>query len=948
MFIKNYLFLVLIMTSTSLMVSAQTGTLRGTVFDATTGETLIGASVVKQGTTQGISTDLDGKFSLALSPGVHTIEVTYISYAKKTITGVSIKEGEMTVLDINLESEYQSITEVVVTAKQVRATENAMLTMQKRSANMIDGISSQTFKKIGDSNASGALRRIPGVSIQGGRHVYVRGLGDRYTKTILNGMVIPGLDPDRNSVQVDIFPTNTVDNIVVYKTFSPDLPGDFTGGIVDIVTKDFPEEKVMTLNYSLGYNPIMTFNDENLGYTGSGTDLLGFDDGMRDLAVLSSTPLPDPSSGNPILTTLTQRFNQQVSTVRKGNFFDQSLSLSGGNMYQKEKYSLGFNAMVSYNLDYNHFEDVQFGIYRRFPEPEALELEKEASRNSQISEQDVLWTGLLITGLKTKRSSFSLNLMRTQGATVSASDRVSREFDQNVATLVEDILMFTQRSMSNAILGGKHRLDGWEIEWKNSYTASTIADPDFRISSLSIDEATGDTLLRRGDGARLDRFYRNLDEFNNSTKLDVTRTLKMGKGLETKIKAGALYTIKERDYQIILTQFDYRQPAGGQSFRGDPDWYFRPENIYNSSTGVGTFLQSVQLEPSNTFNARQVTIAGYLMNDLPITKRLKAIYGVRVEQNDMYYTGQNQNGDIRLFDTNTLSELNILPSLNTVYKLQEDMNLRASFNQTVARPSFREKSVAQIFDPISKITFIGNLDLQQTDIQNFDLRWEFFPQLGEVISFSAFHKIFEGHIEMAIFETASDNVKPVNSGTSTASGIELEVRKSLGFISDTSRVWSVGANVSFIESRLDMSSVLLPQNTQTEYEVRQDSERSGETVDRYRQMAGQSPYLINANVNYSDEVSGFDMNVSYNVQGKALTIVGIGLVPDVYTLPVHMVNARIAKSIGKDKRGQLSLRMNNLLDQKRALQYESFGATPQIYSEFRDGRDFILGYALTF
>ena len=942
------LFFFSFLTLFSLNSFAQNGTVRGTVFDATTGETLIGASVIKQGTTQGVSTDLDGKFSLSLPAGTHTIEVAFISYAKQTITGVVIHEGEVTLLDIKLESEYQSIAEVVVTAKQVKNTENAMLSMQKKSTNMIDGISSQTFRKIGDSNAAGALRRIPGVSVENGRHVYVRGLGDRYTKTILNGMVIPGLDPDRNAVQVDIFPTNTIDNIVVYKTFSPDLPGDFVGGIVDIVTKDFPEEKTFNVNYSMGYNPLMTFNKNNLGQNGGQYDLLGFDDGDRALKIDARSPIPDPSYNNPALTSITSRFDGELAAKEKGNFFDQSLSLSGGNMHVGDKMSVGFNALLNYTLDYNFFEDVEFGIYRKYPEKDEIELEKEANRKGALAEQDVLWSGMLTTGLKTKRSSFTLNLIRTQGGNVQTAKRVSREFDQNVATLVEDILQYTQREMNNVILGGRHRLDKWDISWKNAFTLSSIEDPDFKISSLSVDEASGDTLLRRGDGARLDRFYRDLNELNNSSKFDVTRNLKLNNGRETKIKFGAAYTFKERDYKIILSQFDYRIQSGGQAQSGDPNWYFETENLYNSQTGEGTYLLSTNLEPSNTFNAKQTTAAGYVMNELPLTNRLKAIYGIRVEQNDMYYTGQNQQGSQRFENSNTLSELNILPSVNTVYSLNENMNVRASYNRTVARPSFREKSIAQIFDPISKITFIGNLDLQQTDIDNLDLRWEFFPTLGEVFSVSAFYKVFQGHIEMAIFETATDNVKPVNSGTSSVAGLEFECRKDLAFMSDSNHVWSIGANVSFIQSRLDMSSITLPQNEQTELEVRQDNAREGEAIDRYRPMAGQSPYLINANVNYSDEKSGLEGNLSYNVQGKSLSIVGIGLVPDVYAQPIHMVNARIGLKLGKERKGQLSLRVNNILGQNRVLNYESYGAKSQIYSFYRDGQNFILGYSLNF
>jgi outer membrane receptor protein involved in Fe transport len=508
--------------------------------------------------------------------------------------------------------------------------------------------------------------------------------------------------------------------------------------------------------------------------------------------------------------------------------------------------------------------------------------------------------------------------------------------------------MYTQREMNNVMLSGKHRLDGWDFAWKNAFTYSSIEDPDFKISSLSIDETSGDTLLRRGDGARLDRFYRNLDEMNNSSKVDVTRTMKLNNGRETKIRFGGAYTFKERDYSIILSQFDYRMLNGGLPTSGNPDWYFQEENIYDPATGVGTYLLSTDSEPSNTFNARQTTAAVYLMNELPVSTRLKAIYGVRVEQNDMFYTGQNQQGTIRLADSNTLSELNFLPSVNTVYSMNENMNLRASYNRTVARPSFKEKSIAQIFDPISKITFIGNLDLQQTDIDNIDLRWEFFPKLGELISVTAFYKVFQGHIEMAIFETATDNVKPVNSGTSTVTGLEFECRKDLSFISDSNSVWSIGANFSWMQSRLDMSTVLLPQNEQTELEVRQDNARIGEVVDRYRPMAGQSPYLINANINYTDEKHGVEANVSYNVQGKSLSIVGIGLVPDVYTQPVHMVNARLGLKVGQERNGQLSLRVDNLLNQNRVQKYESYGATSQVYSFYRDGHNFILGYSLNF
>jgi outer membrane receptor protein involved in Fe transport len=276
--------------------------------------------------------------------------------------------------------------------------------------------------------------------------------------------------------------------------------------------------------------------------------------------------------------------------------------------------------------------------------------------------------------------------------------------------------------------------------------------------------------------------------------------------------------------------------------------------------------------------------------------------------------------------------------------LTENSNLRASYNKTLARPSFREKSVAQIFDPISKITFLGNIDIEQTNIDNVDLRWETFPNRGEVISVSGFYKRFDGHIELAVFETAVDNLKPVNSGISQVFGIELEARKALNFISDMSRVVSIGGNISIVESRMDMATVVLPGNTESELDIRRQSARDGETIDQYRTMAGQSPFLINAYLNVSNSEKGIDANLSYNVQGRTLSIVGLGLIPDVYAAPRHLINLRFAKQIGSKGRSSISLRMNNLLDQDRLLSYDSFNAPEETYSRFSDGRDFIIGY----
>ena len=257
-------------------VFGQTGTVRGIVLDDGNGETVPFANVYVQETQSGTTTDLDGAFSLTLPVGIYTIEFSFIGYSNTTVNEIEIIEGQINTLDIRLKEETAILEEVVVSAKQIRNTEAAILTIQKKAPQLLDGISAQTFRKIGDNNAASAIKRVTGVSVEGGKYVFVRGLGDRYTKSILNGMDVPGLDPDRNTLQMDIFPTNLIDNIIVLKSFTPDLPGDFTGGIVNIITKDFPEEKTFALSGGLTYNPSMHFKSNYITAQGGATDWLGF------------------------------------------------------------------------------------------------------------------------------------------------------------------------------------------------------------------------------------------------------------------------------------------------------------------------------------------------------------------------------------------------------------------------------------------------------------------------------------------------------------------------------------------------------------------------------------------------------------------------------------------------------------------------------------------------
>jgi TonB-dependent receptor len=913
---------------------AQKGFLRGKIIDKEFGEGLIGATVSKQGTIIGAIADFDGNYSLTLEEGTHTVVFQFVSYQTITIENVIIKSNEATKLDIEMGSSSTELEEVVITAEAVRDTDIALLTVQKKSVNMVDGVSFQSFKKTGDSNLGAAMKRVTGVSVQGGKYVYVRGLGDRYTKTIVNGMSIPGLDPDKNAVQIDIFPTNIIENVIVYKTFTPNLAGDFTGGIVDIETKNFPEEKTTNITVGIGYNPDMHVNDNAIYYAGGKTDFLGFDDGTRKLPFAESTDIPNTLASNGAdAEGYTRAFDTQLSSKNKTNFINYSFSVNHGNQINKENVNVGYNAIFNYKKTDEFYQDVEYGEYIKSFDKEVTNLSGEEVRRGAISNKDVMWNALLSGALKFDNHSFSGSFMSVQNGVSSASEGVNVNLDDNPSKLQTDILTYTQRSVSSGSLSGKHHFDKFQMQWKAVLNWSRIYEPDFRSTRLEIKE-DGSYGLNTGVGAGIDRFYRDLMENSQSVKADITYPLKSN----DKLKIGGMATFKKRDFQVIEYLF---RNIGNIAISGDANELLDPNNIWTLETKEGLVARGDGLNSSKTFNASQQLFAAYVMNEIQVLPGLKAIYGVRAEKVAIYYTGENQTRT-RLNNEKILHALDMLPSANLVYALSDNMNLRGSFNRTLARPSFKEKSNAQLFDPISSRTFLGNLALEETHMDNFDIRWEYFFGKGEIVSFSGFYKKFDGHIEMTSFDTAPDQITARNAGNSTVAGMEFEFRK------DITNNITMGTNASLVKSSIDLNSVIVNENGMTEYELRKNSLREGEELKTTRDMAGQAPYLINGYVNIHNASKSINANVSYNVQGETLNIVGSGNFPDVYTKPFHRLNLNVQKSLGTKLKSRITFGINNILGSVEENYFKSYRSHKSIYSIFKPGRTFTAKYSYTF
>ncbi len=955
------------------MSQSGNGIIRGTVYDDVTGETLIGVTVFLKGTTIGSITDLDGQFTIEVQEGTYDLQVSYVSYETITVESLQVKNGEVVLFDnLRMSNSSQQLETVIVAAEATRRTENALMDMKKKSIGMIDGISSAKFQLTGDATAGEAAKRVTGVTIEGGKYIYVRGLGDRYSKTTLNDMDVPGLDPDRNSIQLDIFPSNLIDNLVVRKNFTADMSAEFTGGIMNIETKSFPEERFTSFSFGTSYNPQMHFNPNFLTYDGGSTDFLGFDDGTRALPARANSPfIPTPISGASTeeVNNFVRSFSPTLAAREQTSLVDYSASFTTGNQIELKRRrgntegitvhpKLGYVLAASYRTDYEHYDDVIYGEYQRYIDPERTEMRYATVQNGVQSIRNTLLGGLAGLAYKTQTSKIRLTIMRLQnGISTAGQFRIDNDGEavgQSGYFAASDNLEYNQRSLTNILLNGKHVFanKGWDIDWRISPTLSTSVDPDIRKTAFTFTPI--DTFFSAGAGGNPARIWRYLDEVNLAARVDFNKSYQLF-GSDAKLQFGASHTYKQRDYEILF--FDIQFFANQNWDNPDPAVVLDPANIFPNRPNSIYYQSGNNFPNPNAYNSNANNTGVYVSNEFTPLPNLKTILGLRAENFVLRHTGRDQryaSGDVingrNLVNEKVLSSLDLFPSAIFIYALNSRQNVRASYSRTIARPTFKELSFAQILDPISNRIFNGSLftfadwdgQLTETLIDNIDLRWELFMEGGQLVSVSAFYKQFDNPIELVRIpeQQTSTEFQPRNVGNGSLVGVELEVRKNLEFLNPRLRPLSFDVNITLVDSRIDMTAL--------EFNARRQYEKVGQTVSNTRAMAGQSPYVINAGFTYSQFEKGITAGLYYNVKGETLHIVGTGLYPDIYTQPFHSLNFGFNKKFGEDQRTVLDVKASNILDDKREIFYRSFEADPQPFDVFNPGRAFSIGISHKF
>ncbi len=933
---------VLLLNSVSL---AQSGTLRGKVMDGDLGEELIGATVMIPGTSIGSATDLDGNYTVAnLEPGTYTFVCQFISYDPQTITDVVIKPNEVTILNFTLSTVSMGLEEVVVSAKAVQRSETAMLTIQKKSANVVDGLSSQQMKRSGDSDAAGALKRVSGINVEGGKYVFVRGLSDRYSKTTLNSASIPGLDPNRNTVQMDIFPTNLIENMVVYKSYTPNLPADFTGGLIDIVTLDFPETFTVSFGVSAGYNSQSSFNNNFLSYDGSATDFLGFDNGKRDIPSAAAGEIPEYSRNtHQILTDITETFSKDMAPKTMPSFMNSSYSFSVGNQYTMGKNALGFVFGLSYKYDEKYLDDGIFGSYTLGgAEDSTLNMQKKY--NVTQGEKEALWGALANVSYKIGMNhKLSANVFMNQSGHSLARYTIGPKPSDDENLIIEERrLVWVQRGFTSGQLRGEHyfeNLSRLKIKWIGSYTTSKQDEPDMRFFTNSY-YPENEGKYRYGIEPSIykvpARYYRHLDE--NNINFNVDFTLDLGeKEQAPKLMFGGAFLYKDRDFNE--RRVDYKFQFSQYTYNGNVDAYLADDNIgvnyaeYNPNTGsnFGLYMQGNPGDDmKNSYTADQSVQAAYAMIDTKLFEKLRLVTGVRYE-----HTLINSASKDTSLPTGYLNNHDILPALNLTYFINDKMNLRLNMSRTLARPNFRELAPYASEDYVDGRVYVGNDSLKRTLIDNIDLKYEFFISPTELASVGVFAKRFINPIEVVDNPKAQNpELTWENMDQAMVYGFEFDFRKQLNFV-DLLRHFKVGINFTYVYSEVSIDSLELASIRATDPEAKDT-----------RQMQGQSPYIINASLGYQNRDIGLDINAVYNIAGPKLIINVKGGTPDIYQQPFNSLNLVASKTLSKSKRWVLSFKATNLLNPIDKETY-TYKGVEYISRSYKRGRIFEIGVKYT-
>jgi len=852
-------------------LKGQSGQIKGRITDKTDMKPLSGVSVNILGTNKGTYTNSDGLYELkGFEKDTYTIVISHLSYISINKTIIFYTDSVL-IEDFAIEPNPYGFDATTVRVKKAPkpTTEKSIIKEIKENNNIVIGISGSTISKTQDRDGSEVIRRMPGVTVIENRFIMVRGLSDRYNSVFLNGVGTASSEADKKSFSFDIIPSALIDKILIYKTPSAELPGDFAGGMVKIFTKSAMPEKKLSINFALGYRAGTTFNSFSYS-SGSSTDILGYDNGSRKIPIGS------------ILQSNSQE-RKTAAALFKNNWIIKSRNaLPDGrfNITYAKRFNLRSLKLVSLShINYTNTNS-SFIIRRKDSDPD----------KDLIDQQ---FTNLVRVGAL---QNFALTINKNNSIEFR---NLFNQFGRSQTTIRNSALAdapergysmgYQSRGVLTSQLSGTHEIkpELLTYTWTAGYTISNRNEPDLKrikyTKAPGQDDSSYSAAIPSGSASPEFgvRFYSTLKEKLYSFSHNIRIKPHMG-AYELEVNLGNYLEYKDRHFDARLLGYVINPGPMAQQLRRLPvDRIFSPENISNPNG----FSIDELTEPNYSYTAQNKLFAQYASVLLPYKKRIKLIVGARYENNL-----QSLNSFLDQDEIHPKSPTKkLLPSVNLSYELNKKNILRVAYGKTLNRPEFREWSPFKFYDfdfgtdvygSLFKTVLPGSGNILQTaTIDNFDCRYELYPSSTEVFHIGVFYKKFKNPIEQYILPSANRIFTFANAASAYSRGIEIDLRKNLDSLGRVFRNLTFVSNISIIQSEITLN-----------YSFGQDLKRP---------MQGQSPYVLNAGFYYQSDSIGLQVSLLYNVIGPRIFLVGTNDYPSWGEMPKQNLDLSINKTIHK-------------------------------------------------
>jgi len=889
--------------------SLPTGRIVGRVIDGSSGAGISDAYIQVVGTDRGTKTGVDGRFSIAAATaGTVTLHVRRIGYAAKTVTGIDLKPGQSIEQNMSMSSAVVQLQTTVVTASVERGSVNAALDRQRTATGVVNSVTSEQISKSPDRDAAQAVQRVSGVTVTDGRYIFVRGLGERYTNTSLNGAALPSPEPERKVVPLDMFPSALIQAVTTSKTFTPDQPGDFTGAQVNIETREFPTGGILTMFSSVGFNSLATGKTVP-GTQPFGTPWLGIPGSERSLPSIARATATS-SFGSSASQEFVQNIRNVWAPINTTGAANRSFGASAGGQASLIHHPVTYVLSGSYSLnqEIRSHELRQLVVGGGGATVRAYNTYRGATGRT-----NTLWGGIAnLSTMIGSRSRLAFNNIYNHSADNEAhadegfDEQLSTDPTARTSSVRRSWLDFVERTVRSNQVKAEHAIGSRvNLDWNFTSSEVTRWQPD-HTDVFYMRQAASDPYFLPNDPKSSRRLYAFLDE----TVLNPGANLRVTIGPDShpiQLKIGTQVRATSRDAALdpyLVTPVAVTQAQLEQ----------RPDSLFTSLAAAGRV--AVQRDPDAGFyKARDRVNAGYGMLSIPISSRIDLIGGARVEGWRLDLRSAKYLGE--KFDS-VYTNTDVLPSVSVNIKIGDTQNFRLAATRTLSRPEYRELSTLQEKGPVGDLDFVGNPSLKRALIDNYDARWEMYPESGEFLSVGVFAKKFNNPIEKVQVSTNGGQIYSfVNANSARNVGVELEARKRIA------SPLTLFSNVTFMKSKIE------PGNTDI-----------SALTSANRPMVGQAPYVVNAGVSYENSTGALSATALYNVVGRRITATGTKPTPDTYLEPRSLVDFSLRFPLFAATSAKLNA--SNLLNSEYK---EGAGGITRL--SYRSGRVFSLGLSWT-